>query len=766
MTHEEIKKLEESFDRYKKALALVYADGDVTSVERNRLISLKNELGLSDSDCMVMEARFHEIADMDAVTWEDLKTHHHCHLCDSDGAVRWNGINHLMIEYLEVGETYIEASNGGSYTGLLEPFALSIGQSFEDLLEEYGENHIYDAVTDGKLEVFHDQYDLENYLKIKFDILDFEDMERVYLKQLDNQNLADYIKTLERNDYDVSSLTEDMDFNHVTKIDLLQEYLNSDEKHNFDVLNTPFNPEKNMALVVWDNENHKLSEWNVDVLHQYLAERLLEDEGIVPVLRDEIIPDLIKSLEDGPQKRVENNNLLKWVTQEIYDEADGLTGNEIFAKYDNTPVPIAILPEKAAIIFNGLTDRNIYSGKAYFIDHMVNHHAELDVREYQELQNDLDNFDKVYLDPKNESIAFEKDKNEKKYSIIIKQDLQGHLLFYKSYHYGDKTKKRFIEIDLEKLEKKLSVEVGNSSINHPEEPGLGRLLSALTDINSVNETITFVNEKLKTTEKRNTIVGVGVAPTISALRFPEEQPATRLRPSSTTVDESISQNTEKSNNRDWEQKYNFLSSDKLHSFINDEAFTTGLAQMVIVDFESNGSPLVIDELGNVCEKSIWESKEEDAIVDYMPSGITTREIEILEDFLTGHPNIPAKQRVEVLKLKDTLEEINERLIEREERTEEQSKHFHSRTEKEIVKDYLDKIKDNLPASERNIVDEVMKASAKALSDFSEDEKKVIGKYLMENGAKDQQSLEKLLKKKVEPEHEQEIRRGIEIERGR
>ena len=30
MTHKEIKKLEESFDRYKKALALVYADGDVT----------------------------------------------------------------------------------------------------------------------------------------------------------------------------------------------------------------------------------------------------------------------------------------------------------------------------------------------------------------------------------------------------------------------------------------------------------------------------------------------------------------------------------------------------------------------------------------------------------------------------------------------------------------------------------------------------------------------------------------------------------------
>lgn len=683
MTHEEIKKLGESFDRYKKALALVYADGDVTSVELNRLISLKNELGLSDSDCMVMEARFHETADQDGIKWEELKDRLHCHLCDSDGKIRWNGIDHSMLEYIELGDTYIEASNGSSYTGLREPFVLSIGQSFEELLNEYGEKHIYDAIKDGRLQVFDEQKDLETFLKLKFDILDQEEMEVEYLKKIKG--------------------------------------IGSDSQ----VLENPM------------------------LEHGSSPKNNIQQPS--PVVN---------------QKRVENNNLLKWVTQEIYDEADGLTGNEIFAKYDNTPVPIAILPEKAAIIFNGLTDRNIYSGKAYFIDHMVNHHAELDVREYQELQNDLDNFDRVYLDPKNESIAFEKDKNEKKYSIIIKQDLQGHLLFYKSYHYGDKTKKRFIEIDLEKLEKKLSVEVGNSSINHPEEPGLGRLLSALTDINSVNETITFVNEKLKTEEKRNTVVGVGVVPTISALRLPEEQPATRLRPSPTTVDESISQNTEKSNNRDWEQKYSFLSSDKLHSFISDEAFTKEMAQMVIDDFEGNGSPLVIDELGNVCEKSIWESKEEDAIVDYMPSGITTREIEILEDFLTSHPDISPKQRVEVLKLKDTLEEINERLIEREERTEEQSKHFHSRTEKEIVKDYLDKIKDRLPASERNIVDEVMKASAKALSDFSEDEKKVIGKYLMENGAKDQQSLEKLLKKKVEPEHEQEIRRDIEIERGR
>lgn len=37
------------------------------------------------------------------------------------------------------------------------------------------------------------------------------------------------------------------------------------------------------------------------------------------------------------------------------------------------------------------------------------------------------------------------------------------------------------EIDLEKLEKKMPVEGGNTSINHPDLSGFGRLLSALTD---------------------------------------------------------------------------------------------------------------------------------------------------------------------------------------------------------------------------------------------------------------------------------------------
>ena len=59
-------------------------------------------------------------------------------------------------------------------------------------------------------------------------------------------------------------------------------------------------------------------------------------------------------------------------------------------------------------------------------------------------------------------------------------------------------------------------------------------------------TVGKVDRRDSLSEENNIVVAVGVAPTISALRFPEELPATRLRPSTTTVDSNISQQTEKS----------------------------------------------------------------------------------------------------------------------------------------------------------------------------------------------------------------------------
>ena len=197
MKHEEVKKLEENMNKYKKALSLVYADGDLSNVERNRLISLKKELGLSDSLCMAMESHFLETADLDAVNFDELKKIHHCHLYSPEEGIKWHGINSSMLEYIEVGDTYIEASNGSSFTGLSEPFALSIGQSFVDLLNDYGAKHIYDAIEDGKLQVFDEQSDLETYLMLRFDIRDEEQVYSDYTESIESGIHVNYAFTEE-----------------------------------------------------------------------------------------------------------------------------------------------------------------------------------------------------------------------------------------------------------------------------------------------------------------------------------------------------------------------------------------------------------------------------------------------------------------------------------------------------------------------------------------------------------------------------------------
>ena len=63
-------------------------------------------------------------------------------------------------------------------------------------------------------------------------------------------------------------------------------------------------------------------------------------------------------------------------------------------------------------------------------------------------------------------------------------------------------------------------------------------------------TIGKVDRRDSISEQENVVVGVGVAPTISALRFPEELPATRLRPSPTTHNKNIAEIQNKSSKQE------------------------------------------------------------------------------------------------------------------------------------------------------------------------------------------------------------------------
>lgn len=91
-------------------------------------------------------------------------------------------------------------------------------------------------------------------------------------------------------------------------------------------------------------------------------------------------------------------------------------------------------------------------------------------------------------------------------------------------------------------------------------------------------TIGKVGRQNSISEKENIVVGVGVAPTISDLRFPKGQPATRLRPSPTTVNSNIAQNKEKSTEKQTLPPYVKTLNSLIDQAVKEEKISAGKTQ--------------------------------------------------------------------------------------------------------------------------------------------------------------------------------------------
>jgi hypothetical protein len=173
----------------------------------------------------------------------------------------------------------------------------------------------------------------------------------------------------------------------------------------------------------------------------------------------------------------------EWLSAENLNRARGKTRREIFNLFDNSLKPIAYVPARyLKYLDTAIEDNRVFSGMGYFIDHALNHHPEVDVSEYEKIQDIIDNNDDVKIDDKNSdrnSLVFIK--RYGKYGIVIvsvyKTD-DGKLVFHKSYF----TSKKIPYKSLRSVRDNASL-VGAASTISPADASAaaGNRLSALSD---------------------------------------------------------------------------------------------------------------------------------------------------------------------------------------------------------------------------------------------------------------------------------------------
>lgn len=369
MTRNEIKTYKENIEKFKAALKSVYADSSVSGTERQKLLSLAKELGLSKIECENYEAPFAACADIEnkkekrEKIFDRLCLLHYCNCFDSNDELNFGTINFSPIEFIELGDTYVEFTSA-SYSGLSEPFALSIGQSFSDLLDEYGEMHIYDAVKDGKLQVFDDTCsysDVLEYLMYKFNMLDMKGMQAEYLVPLNENNIIEYARAMEEDGYNLNHYGTSEKLSEEC-YSYLESFINEDDDYEVYILKSPVNTKDNLSVVALDVSSHRDSNdfYTVtpDMIHDYFV-RALSEKNMDIMLQKSMLPELIKSLEEGPA-----------INPEISSKYNSLTAEKLIEFINDD----AFTKELAEVTIADFTGQNEFivsdeSGNIYIDNH-------------------------------------------------------------------------------------------------------------------------------------------------------------------------------------------------------------------------------------------------------------------------------------------------------------------------------------------------------------------------------------------------------------
>ena len=251
-----------------------------------------------------------------------------------------------------------------------------------------------------------------------------------------------------------------------------------------------------------------------------------EDEIHSAELYEEEIQDKAEREEEHSEINVEElkARISDWSSEETFEEAEGLSKQEIFEKYGTEKLPIATIPNNFLQLFeNGkikIQDNYVYSSKGFFIDHMVNHHPELDTQDYLAMQDIINNPENVYRDNETGNIVFSQIKNNKNDVVVLGTD-NDKLILYRSCFLRRKMPHKYEEIDLQKI-KEMSLEGSLSSSIEPSENQKSAVaFSALNDNSNISQLKNLSNNAQSTIDLSGNNIEIPVKEKATVDSLPE-----------------------------------------------------------------------------------------------------------------------------------------------------------------------------------------------------------------------------------------------------
>ena len=154
--------------------------------------------------------------------------------------------------------------------------------------------------------------------------------------------------------------------------------------------------------------------------------------------------DLAETGELTEEKKVLQDKVIGWLSDENIEWAEGKDLKEVIEHFGNILEPIAVMPPIVRKNVPSLDADYLYCGKAYMIDHQANHHPELDINEYVNIQAILDGYDDIkdLSDGGNMKIAFVK-KLDKGYAVVVELSKENDkIVLHKTFFYRDGAGKR------------------------------------------------------------------------------------------------------------------------------------------------------------------------------------------------------------------------------------------------------------------------------------------------------------------------------------